>query len=181
MTKTIPKRDKKTGQNTTIYTEALADEICLKLMAGQSLRSICREMESPRFDTVLKWLAKGDHPFQAKYEHARRVQAEILVDDINEIADDGRNDYMERLDAEGNVVGWQVNGEHIQRSRLRVDSRKWGASKILKSKYGDSKTVEMTGKGGGPIKQEIAAMNPMDAYAAMLGDKDIVPEATTKH
>lgn len=49
-----------------------------------------------------------------------------MADDILDIADDGTNDFIERQ--EGFEV---VNSENIQRSRLRVDTRKWFMSKVL--------------------------------------------------
>jgi hypothetical protein len=54
-----------------------------------------------------------------------------------EIADDGTNDYM-LSEAEGDgSTAYKLNGENIQRSRLRVDTRKWAASKFKTKKYGD--------------------------------------------
>ena len=64
---------------------------------------------------------------------------------IRDIADDGSNDYMEKLDKDGEVIGYSINGENIQRSRLRVDSRKWLASKLLPKKYGDKLDVNQSG------------------------------------
>jgi hypothetical protein len=43
-----------------------------------------------------------------------------------------------RLDGgQGDDTGWLVNGENLQRSRLRVDTRKWLLSKALPKIYGD--------------------------------------------
>jgi hypothetical protein len=58
-----------------------------------------------------------------------------------EIADDGRNDTYE--DENGHQ---HVNTDHIQRSRLRIDARKWLASKMAPKKYGDR--VEQAHSGG---------------------------------
>jgi hypothetical protein len=60
-----------------------------------------------------------------------------LTEEILDIADDGSNDWMEKLDKDGKSVGWAVNGEAVQRSKLRVDARKWIASKLKPKKYGD--------------------------------------------
>jgi hypothetical protein len=59
------------------------------------------------------------------------VRAIHIAEDLLAIADDGTNDYMEYEDKEGNAAGWRFNGEHVQRSRLRVDARKWLLSKLL--------------------------------------------------
>jgi hypothetical protein len=72
-----------------------------------------------------------------------------MADDILEIADDGRNDWMEIISKDGDSVGWRVNGEAVQRSKLRVESRKWLMSKMLPKKYGSVKP-ESGDEGGGP-------------------------------
>lgn len=66
------------------------------------------------------------------------MQAEGMADEILEIADDGRNDWMEIQNRDGDNIGWKVNGEAVQRSRLRIDARKWLLSKLLPKKYGTS-------------------------------------------
>ena len=50
---------------------------------------------------------------------------------------------MEHYDQKTGCVSWQVNGEHIQRSRVRIDTRKWLASKLVPRMYGDAKEPEM--------------------------------------
>ena len=77
----------------------------------------------------------------------REAQADRFADEIIEIADDATNDWMERRQGEETVR--VVNHEHIQRSRLRVDARKWLMAKLAPKKYGDS--VALTGGGGGPL------------------------------
>lgn len=153
----------------TDYTPELGSEICLRLASGESLRSICRDAGMPDKGTVLKWLFLEKFPeFNDQYARARRVQAELYAEEVIGIADDGTNDYMEKLDDEGNPNGKQVNGEHIQRSRLRVDTRKWVACKLLPKVYGDK--VEATHKGDAenPIKID-STLSPSDAYLKMIG------------
>lgn len=60
-----------------------------------------------------------------------------------DIADDGSNDWMESHDPENR--GWRFNGEHVQRSRLRVETRKWFLSKLMPKVYGDKSSVELSG------------------------------------
>jgi hypothetical protein len=96
--------------------------------------------------------------FGQQYARAREAQAEYLVDEIVEIADDGTNDYMAIRDSEGEIAGWRENGEYIQRSRLRVDARKWAASKLAPKKYGDKQVHEHGGPDGGPITLEALIM-----------------------
>jgi len=58
-----------------------------------------------------------------------------VADEILDIADDAANDWMQRSENKGG--GYEINGEHVTRSRLRIDSRKWIASKLKPKKYGD--------------------------------------------
>ena len=126
------------------FTQVWADVICEKLACGESLRSICRNEEFPDLSTVMRWLSKNP-AFQSQYARAREIQAEAHLDELIEIADDGRNDYMEKRNAEGEIIGWRENGEWVNRSRLRVDARKWAISKMAPKKYGDKTQVEHTG------------------------------------
>jgi hypothetical protein len=48
--------------------------------------------------------------------------------------------------------GWEQNGEHIQRSRVRIDTRKWLLSKMLPKVYGDKSEVAVTGPNGGEVQ-----------------------------
>jgi hypothetical protein len=122
----------------------------------------------PAKSTVLLWLTKPEYSaFLDQYTRAREVQADSLVDEIPDIADDGSNDWMERRDAEGGNVGWRENGEAIGRSRLRIDARKWLAGQMKPKVYGERKSVELTGKDGGPIQTEQVA-NDADAFRRRL-------------
>jgi hypothetical protein len=127
------------------YTEEIGDEICARIAAGESLRSICKDDHMPVMSTVMLWVVDGKHVmFSEQYAEARRNQAEVLADELMEIADNGRNDFMEQSD-DGGGVAYKLNGEHIQRSRLRVDTRKWYLSKVL-PKFADKQQIEHSGK-----------------------------------
>lgn len=56
------------------------------------------------------------------------------------VSDNSTNDYMDRVDAQGNVTR-VPDHENIARARLRVDTRKWVLSKLLPKKYGDKLDV----------------------------------------
>ena len=48
-------------------------------------------------------------------------------------------------------AGYKLNGEHVQRSKLRIDARKWKASKLAPQKYGDKVSTEVSGPDGGAV------------------------------
>ncbi|CNL11001.1 Uncharacterised protein [Yersinia frederiksenii] len=127
--------EKKVGRPTD-YTDELAEIICLRLAEGESLRSVCSDDGMPSKQAVLRWLARNEE-FRAQYVRAKEEGAEAIAEELFDIADDGANDWMEKLDKDGECIGYQLNGEHVQRSKLRIDTRKWYLSKIMPKKYGD--------------------------------------------
>ena len=129
------KPQKKLGAPST-YTPELAAAICEHIAAGKSLRTIAALDGMPAQSTIMVWL-DGKHPdFTEQYARAREAQADKLAEEILAIADDGRSDTY--LDAEGNE---KTDNEAIQRSKLRVDTRKWLASKMAPKKYGDKVAI----------------------------------------
>ena len=134
----------------TNYTVALADAICVELSENVvSLASICRRPEMPGYSTICQWLDRYPD-FAEKYARARDRQADVIAEQTLEIADDMSRDV--KLDEDGRP---SVDHEHIARSRLRVDTRKWIASKLKPKKYGD-KLLHTGGDGEGPIQHALA-------------------------
>jgi hypothetical protein len=129
----------------TVRTDAVVFELLERIADGESLRAICRDDHMPDKATVFRWLA-DDADLRDQYARARETQADSIFDEIIEIADDARNDWMERQGPDGQGVGWQLNGDHVQRSRLRIDARTWMAGKLRPKVYGDK--VEHEHKGG---------------------------------
>jgi len=148
-----PKTKPKKRGRPSVYTKALGDEICDRLAAGESLRSICKDTHMPDEKAVRLWALKPDHPFAVHYAAAREAGYLSMAEEMLEIADDGSNDWMTREGKDGEL-SWQLNGEHVQRSRLRVESRKWMLTKMLPKVFGEKVVNEMTGADGGPIKTE---------------------------
>ena len=136
------------GGRPSEFTEEKATAICAELAEGRSLRSVCTAEDMPCIATVFNWLKKYPQ-FLAQYARAKEESADALADEMLDIADDARNDWMRRNHGEDDP-GWVANGEHIQRSRVRIDTRKWLASKLKPKKYGDSTAI--TGPEGGPIE-----------------------------
>jgi hypothetical protein len=142
------------------YTEEMADKICERIADGESLKAICEDEGMPHKATVFKWLGENTS-FSDKYARAREAQADALFDDILSIADDGRNDWMEKQNEDGETWGWRENGEALRRSQLRIDARKWMAGKLRPKKYSEKLQVEgsMTHEAGDSIKALMDAVN----------------------
>ena len=122
------------------FSQETADAICDRLGVGESLRSICRDDEMPALSTVFKWLNQQP-AFADQYARAREEQAEALADEIVAIADEA--DVA--VKHEGEEVRLALDATGVARNRLRVDARKWAASKLKPKKYGDKIQTEHSG------------------------------------
>lgn len=124
------------------YMPEIRDRICEEVALGNSLRTICKADDMPAVSTVFKWLRLYPE-FVDQYTIAKQEQTEAYVEELVDIADNGTNDWM-ATNAEDNL-GYKVMGEHIQRAKLRIETRKWIAAKLKAKKYGEKITQEHTG------------------------------------
>jgi hypothetical protein len=99
----------------------------------------------PCKNTINEWRWLHDE-FSDQYVKAKQLQAEISAETFLEIADDASNDWMMTISKEDQSIGWRINGEHVARSRLRIDTRKWLASKLAPKIYGDKTNDKGDGK-----------------------------------
>ena len=77
----------------------------------------------PTVTTVMRWLQK-DEAFREQYRESREIQAEILFDQLADIAD-------------------AATPEDVNVAKLRIWTRQWIASRLNAKKYGD-KPSEVT-------------------------------------
>lgn len=117
----------------TGYTKELASEICEAIATSDTgLKQLCEKNPHwPSRKCIHEWRIKYPE-FSDSYAQAKQRQIETIVDACFDIADHGLNDTY--LDANGNV---KVDTDIVQRSRLRIDFRKWVAAKLLPKLYGE--------------------------------------------
>lgn len=129
-----------------IYTEEIAKELCYKIStSNKSLKTICKELEIS-VKTVLNWLNdETKAEFLRQYARAKEEQADFLAEEMIEIADDSSQDNMTITGPDGKLKVVE-DREWTNRSRLRVDTRKWIASKLKPKKYGDKIDVTTQGQ-----------------------------------
>lgn len=118
--------------------------ILLEIEQGNSLRSILRREDMPTQKTFFDWLLNDEEKVK-QYTRACDLRADNIFEEMIEIADDGRNDFMTKMIGE-NLEIEVLNSEHIQRSRLRIDARKWMLSKMNPKKYGERIQTEHSGE-----------------------------------
>ena len=145
-----------------VYPDSVRLEICERIAKGESMVSICASEGMPSQALVYRWLTV-DSEFVERYAHAREQQAEHYLDEIIAISDDVTLDEI--IDGEGNP---RTNHEAIQRSRLKVDTRKWAMSKLAPKKYGDKIQQEIVGANGGAIQVNTTAMSAEEAYNLLI-------------
>lgn len=120
--------------------ETIFNQICLEItLDGVSLRNVLKGEGMPDAVTFYKWLDEDDNKIK-QYAGACARRADSIFEDIMIIADDQENDIIE-------VDGKEITNHNvINRSRLRVDSRKWILSKMNPKKYGDKVDLTSGGK-----------------------------------
>lgn len=117
----------------TDYNSEIAEEICDAIASeSKGLRKLIAENPHwPKKATIMRWRKKNPD-FRDQYALAKVFQIESLVDDMLDIADDSGNDYV--MNDKGEAI---CDHNHIQRDRVRIDLRKWLASKLAPKIYGD--------------------------------------------
>lgn len=116
------------------YTKEIGDAICHKIMEGISVHKICEEESMPCPATLFKWL-RTEGEFLDNYREAKENQADLFVEQLLEIPD---------------------TEEDVQRAKLKVDVRKWAASRFNAKKYGDKMDMNHGGQKDNPVLHAMA-------------------------
>lgn len=127
----------------TKKTPAIVDEIMDSIADGVPLREICRREGVPNWRTVYAWL-DADEEMAARFARAREIGFDAIAEDILQ-----------------NVDGVKAISEHIQRSKLQVETRLKLLAKWSPKKYGDKQQVEVGNKDGETLKVENKLPDPM--------------------
>lgn len=133
-----PVEGAKKGKKKIAYSVEIARKICIRIQRGESLRSICAEKEMPSISGVMNWLLDEDkEAFQKMYDRAREVRAELMFEEIEEIADEA-----------GEVIVGDDKSDNarVAAVRLRVDTRKWVLGRMSPKKFGDKLDLSSGGK-----------------------------------
>lgn len=126
------------------FSPELGAEICKLLASGMTLRAVCRQDGMPSPSAVLDW-TETHKEFGEQYTRARQRGYEVMADEVVDIVDDGSNDYVERETRRGGTEQ-VLDTEHVARSRLRFDARRWLLSKALPKIYGEKLGLEHSGE-----------------------------------
>ena len=120
------------------YNADVAAAVCMELIEGKSLRSICKQDGRPSVSTFFRWLDLHE-PLRRQYEIAKEIQAHMVYEEGIEIVDA----------AQGGTP------EQIQVAKLRSDSRFRWAGKISPKHYAD-RQMHVGGDGEGPVAMKLS-------------------------
>lgn len=108
----------------TKFTPAMKARICREVSLGKSLRKVLKQKGMPSISRVMAVLQE-DEAWQEHYARSRKAGIELHVDGMIDLADEATEDNAHAI-------------------RVRVDTRKWIASKLLPKVYGDKVAAEVT-------------------------------------
>lgn len=107
------------------YSDDIAQQLLRLIAGGMSLRKACEQPGMPCRDAWATW--RHERPeLDAQYARARVERANVRADEIIDIADD--------------------EDIPVESRKVRIDARKWEASKLDRHTYGDKAQVEHSGK-----------------------------------
>ncbi len=114
------------------YTPELGKEICDAISStNKGTKRLCAKHKHwPCQDTFFTWL-KQYPEFSEQYKRAKLCQVELLVDELIDIADDSSQDLV--ADESGALT---YHPERVARSKLRIETRKWIAARLVPRVYG---------------------------------------------
>ena len=144
---------KKIGRPST-YSQGIANLICELIADGSSLRSICADERMPSVVTVRSWF-RANQEFLSQYARARMEQADHYADEVVTIADTS-------LDA--------------NLARVKIDARKWAASKLNPKRYGDKLDIT-TRDETPPVTREVMIERMRRSPSFLAEIKSMVTEA----
>jgi hypothetical protein len=133
----LPKPTHVRGRPPMPFEQEIADEICERLVGGETLLDICDSPHLPSTHTIYKWLAQHQS-FADAYARARDLAGHTFSDKAMRAVEN-------ELDP--------------GRARLQFDAYRWLAGKLRPREYSDKHAVELTGANGGPIQTEVATID----------------------
>lgn len=112
------------------------DQICEKVAGGALMKVACEEAFITTYQ-FYRWILK-DPVVKEMYDEARTIQAEAMMDDMMEVADDDTNDTFE--DDDGVM---RPNNAAVTRARIRLEQRRWQVAKMVPRRFSEKTFAEV--------------------------------------
>jgi hypothetical protein len=118
------------------YTEELANEICDRLIEGESMRRIALSPNMPSRNTMLRWIDDETKDFGSKCARARLMQADTMDDMVLDLID-------------------KVDADNAHAMKVKLSAIQWRASKLNPKKYGEKLDLNHGGSVGVQLVNDI--------------------------
>lgn len=122
----------------SVRTDEIVEDIVARIAEGVTVAELCRKHGIAR-QTFYNWIAE-DEELAGRIAHARVLGFDAIAEEALEIAEDGTNDWIERQKEDGSIDE-VLNHEHVQRSKLRIETRLKLLAKWDPKRYGDKVTL----------------------------------------
>ena len=138
-------------------TPEVEERIIEGLTDGVPFRVLCRQDDIPSWRTVYDWI-NADPSFASRVAYARDLGFEAIAEDILDIADDT-----------------PAISDHVQRSKMRIDTRLKLLACWSPKRYGNKQDVSIGNKEGETLKVQSNAENAALTLhlAEVLRDTDV--------
>lgn len=145
----------------------IIDYVLEQIAHGRALSRILKEDEGmPSITCFWRWIDE-DKDLEQKVERAREIGASTILDEIVEIADTDNADAYVEYDKDGTARA-KIDGEAIQRSKLRVYAREKYAQMIAPRRYGAKLDLS---SGGEPLKPAQLTDNRVQAIVGLAVER----------
>jgi hypothetical protein len=113
--------------------EEIFENICQRVINEKMSFNKAVEESPISLVTFYVWL-KANIELEKSYNYAREIRADVLFEEIIDIADTTEDGVITTEKATGIEVR---TGDMEGHRRLKIDARKWVVSKMLPKKYGE--------------------------------------------
>jgi len=111
------------------YSKQIADDIIEWMCSGGSVRQYAKQPNTPSESTIYRWIDADKDEFGSRYTRAREMRVELLVDKMQELADDVKEDALA-----------------IAKAKLQIETIRWYAEKVKPKVYGDKLEINDVSK-----------------------------------
>ena len=128
-----PRLPKQSRELLHLEYEQMFERFIEQIYRGRSLQSLLEEdFRVIAYEDFLRWI-KRDPQRHERFKEAQESRTEFIAGEILDIADG--------VDQSGSD-----SMEDVNRSKLRIDTRKWLMSSWNRKRYGESKQIELAGQ-----------------------------------
>jgi hypothetical protein len=115
----------RTAGRPSLYSDAVAEIICERMINGENLTQICADPALPSRPTIYRWRAARPD-FEAQCARGREALADYLLDKIEALAD-------------------ATTEENVNSQRVKISTAQWRAEKMAPRLYGPRVNTEISG------------------------------------